>query len=310
MKKFFSIVAMAFGISATAIAQECVMPISIVLDEDFSGVPTAANTILEQTLTRIAMQNNLSTDWPDNQFVMTVHCDVLDKSNLPGPPIQTVYNFGLTFYIADMFNKTKFATEYVEVNGVGTGEVKSYINAFRKINGNQQAIKNLITTGKKKMMAYFDSQAPMIFKEAERLLMLQKYEEAIFILMSIPLCSRHGAEAEEKLMTLYKLYIDRLNLYLLNEARAIWAAGQTQNEAYAVCSLLAKIDPDAQCYGEAQKLMAEVKGQVRKDIDFEMREKYHDEITLRKLNIDAIKAIGVAYGNHQQPTTTNLMWMR
>ena len=122
--------------------------------------------------------------------------------------------------------------------------------------------------------------------------------------------SRGGEEASAYGLQIYTKYLDRLNLFLLNRAKALWAAGQDKDSAYEVCSLLAQIDPDAACYAEAGKLMNEVKGQVRSDIDFEMREKYHDQIQLEKSRIEAAKAIGVAYGNHQKTTTTNLMWLR
>jgi hypothetical protein len=41
-----------------------------------------------------------------------------------------------------------------------------------------------------------------------------------------------------------------------------------------------------------------------------MRQKYNDEIKLESDRIAAAKAIGVAYGNGQQSTTTNLMWLK
>lgn len=52
--------------------------------------------------------------------------------------------------------------------------------------------------------------------------------------------------------------------------------------------------------------MAEIKKQIRSDIDFEMRDKYKDSIDLEKRRIDAARAVGVAFGNGQQPQTTNL----
>ena len=73
---------------------------------------------------------------------------------------------------------------------------------------------------------------------------------------------------------------------------------------------MAQIDPEASCYADAAKLLKEVKSQVRSDIDFEMREKYHDEIKLERERISAMRAVGVAFGNGQKPTTTNLMWLR
>ena len=41
-----------------------------------------------------------------------------------------------------------------------------------------------------------------------------------------------------------------------------------------------------------------------------MRQKYQDNIQLEKDRIKAAMAVGVAYGNHQQPTKTNLMWLK
>ena len=291
-------------------AQDCVMPISIQLDEDFSNIPTAASTVLYQSLNRIATENGLTTDSPTTPFVLTAHCDVLDKSNLPGPPIQTVYNLGITFYMADTYTQKKFGTAYITLDGVGTGEVKSYINAFRRISANNNEITSLINRGKKNMMNYFDTQYPNIIKEAKRLTSLQNYEEALTMVLSIPVCSKGGDEASKYGLQLYTKYLDRMNLFLLNQAKALWAAGQDQQTAFDVCAMLAQIDPDATCYAEASKLMKEIKSQVRSDIDFEMRQKYNDQIDIEKARIAAAKAVGVAFGKGQKPTTTNLVWLR
>ncbi|MBR0259697.1 MAG: hypothetical protein IJQ49_05445 [Prevotella sp.] len=296
--------------AANVYAQDCVMPISIQLDEDFTNVPPAASTILYQSLSRVATENGLTTESPITPFVLTVHCDVLDKSNLPGPPVQTVYNLGITFYMADTYSQKKFGTVYITLDGVGTGEVKSYINAFRRISANNSQITSLINRGKKNMLNYYDTQYPNIIKEAKRLASLHQYEEALTMVLSIPICSKGGDEASMYGLQLYTKYLDRMNLYLLNQAKALWAAGQDQQTAYDVCAMLAQIDPDAACYGEAGKLMKEVKARVRSDIDFEMREKYHDQINLEKDRIAAARAVGVAFGNGQKPTTTNLMWLR
>ncbi len=294
----------------TAFGQECVMPISIQLDEDFTNVPVAASTVLYQSLSRVATENGLTSESPISPFVLTAHCDVLDKSNLPGPPIQTVYNLGITLYMADTYTQKKFGTAYITLDGVGSGDVKSYINAFRRINASNDEIKGLINRGKANMMNYYDTQYPIIIKEAKRQASLQNYEAALAQVLSIPVCSKGGEEAEKYGLQLYTKYLDRLNLFLFNQAKALWASGQDQQTAYDVCAMLAQIDPDAACYAEAGNLMKEVKSQVRSDIDFEMREKYHDQIQLEKDRIAAAKAVGVAYGNGQKPTTTNLMWLR
>lgn len=311
MKKKLFIAALSLLMTAaSADAQDCAMPINIQLDEEFTNVPQAANNVLKQSLDRIAVANGLATDSPTTPFILTVHCDVMDKSNLPGPPVQTVYNLGMTFYIADTFTKKKFASSYVTLNGVGTGEVKSYIDAFRRINANSKEIQSLISSGKNKMMAYYDSQYPNIIKEAKRLASLKDYEEALAMVLSIPVCSKGGDEASKYGLQLYNKHIDRVNLYLLKKAQTLWAANQDQETAKEVCEMLAAIDPDAACYADAAKFMKEVKAQVRSDIDLEMRVKYNDQIKLEQDRIAAIRAVGVAFGNGQKPTTTNIMWLK
>ena len=309
MKKRSFLMAMCL-FAVSVYAQDCVMPISIQLDEDFSQVPTAACNVLYQSLSRVATENGLTTESPTTPFVLTAHCDVLDKSNLPGPPIQTVYNLGITFYMADTYSQKKFGTAYIALDGVGTGEVKSYINAFRRINSKNQEIERLINNGKQKMISYYDSQYKNIIKEAERLTSIQKYEEALAMVLSIPLCSKGGEEAAEFGLQLYTRHLDRMNLFILNTANAIWSAGQDSESALRACSLLAQIDPDAACYAEAKMLMGEIKKQIRSDIDFEMRQKYNDQISLEKDRIAAARAVGVAYGNGQKQSTTNLMWLK
>lgn len=74
--------------------------------------------------------------------------------------------------------------------------------------------------------------------------------------------------------------------------------------------LVSSIDPEASCYKEGVAFLNEVKKQVRKDIDFEVREKYHDSVTLEQKRISAMRDIGVAWGKGQQPQTTNITWLR
>ena len=61
--------------------------------------------------------------------------------------------------------------------------------------------------------------------------------------------------------------------------------------------------------GEAKALYNEIKQKVTSDWDFENREKYKDEAGLKKQRIEAARAIGVAFGNGQQPVTTNITWL-
>lgn len=292
------------------LAQDCALPLRVELNEEFTGVPESVSKYLENTLTRIATESGLSTSSYTTPFVLSLHTDILDQSTLPGPPIQTVYNMGVTLYIVDAVNKKKFATTYLEVNGVGQGQTKAYMDALRRLNAQNKNIRAFISSGKQKMIAYYDTQYPQIIEESRRLCALQQYEEAIAMLISVPICSAGGETCTQEGVKVYKIIRDRYNLALLNKARTIWASMPTQDGARLVAPIITQIDPESSCYGDTQKLLAEIKGQVRADIDFEVREKYHDQIDIQKQTIECARAVGVAYGNGQQPQTTNLLWAR
>lgn len=313
MKRFriyIQTVFLAALISLETTAQKCELPIAILLDEQIVNIPTSAMSVLGNTLNRIANQANINVDLDYAQFVLTVSIDQLDKSIIPGPPAQVVHNLGVTFYIADVINKKKFSTAYLEIKGVGKGENKAITDAFRHLNSNNKEIKGMLADAQQKILSYYDTQYPNILKEAKRKASLQLYEEALTMAISIPSCSQGGDEAMAVALEIYTKYLNKVNLVLLNKAKLVWAANQTIGGASDAGEYLALIDPDAACYEDAMELYKEMKAQVRKDLDFEMREKYADAIKLEEQRIDAIKAIGVAYGNNQKPTTTNLAWLR
>lgn len=293
-----------------ASAQECEFPIGIYLDNRLVDMPEASMSVLENALKRVATQTGINSGLEWSQFVLTAKVDILDRQVVPGPPTQIVNNLGLTLYIVDMYNKQIFSSEYIEIDGVGTNETKSFTDAFRRVNASNAKVGQIISSGKKKVLDYYDRQYPNILNEAKRKADMQQYEEALALASAIPACSRGGDEAVAVALDIYTRYLDKVNLMLLNRAKSIWAAGQDPAAAAMAAEMLADIDPEAGCYREAQSLMKEIKSQMRSDIDFEMREKYKDQVKLENDRIAAIRAIGVAYGNGQKPTTTNIAWIR
>ncbi len=290
-------------------AQDCEWPIGICVDDALVAMPASTKSVLTNALTRIAVQSKINSDLGMSQFVLTARVDQLDHSVVPGAPVQVVNTLGVTLYVVDTYNKQIFSSEYFEVDGVGSNETKSYNAAFRSLNAQNTKVQNLIAQGMAKVKNYYDTQYASILKEAQRKADLQQYEEALALATAIPLCSKGGKEAEQVALQIYTKNLNRINVLQLNQAQALWASGPNAASAAAAAEILVLIDPEAACYPEAQALMKEVKQQIRKDVDFEMREKYTDQVDLEKARIEATRAIGTAYGNGQKEQTTNLAWV-
>lgn len=307
--KILATLLLAAGFCTKAAAQDCDLPIAVVLYPQTEQLTEAAEAALENQLTRIATAKGLDASLPFNHFILTARIDVLDKHIVSGAPVQITEELGFTFYIADINTKTKFASTYLEVSGVGTNDTKCQINAIRQLKGANPKIAELLEKGREKILSYFDNNYKQILQEAERKAALQNYEEAIAMAVSIPSCSKGGKEATLAGLRFYAKYRDKYNQGLLNAAKAVWAAGQGQEEARTAGKILAQIDPEAACYDDAERLATEIKKQVRSDLDFEMRQKYNDSVKLESQRIESMRAVGVAYGKGQQPQTTNITWL-
>lgn len=290
-------------------AQDCDLPVAVILGPEFDSEPVVKSN-LQNILERLTTNSGMTTDVPLTQFVLTVKVDELDKSVIPGPPIQVIYNLGVSLYMVDAINKNKYSTMYIELDGVGKNETKSYVNAFKRLNVNNKSIIDFISIGKKKILDYYDANYKNILNEARRKADMQQFDEAIAMTVSIPICSKGGRKATEVGLQIYTEYNNLINLKMLNKAKSIWASGQDFSAAEEAGAILSEIDPYAACYDEAVSFAQEIKKQIRKDIDFEMREKYYDSVKLTEQKIAAMKAIGVAFGKGQQPTTTNIMWLK
>lgn len=310
MKKIFLIAALFLAVVSPVKSQECEIPIRLVLSEEFTNVPEAGSRFLYNSIERAGAQCGILTDLQTTPIIMTARVDVIDKHVVPGPPAQHVYNLGITLFLANVNSQQKYASHYIQVSGVGKSEQKAYMDAFKRIAPGNSQIQSFIKEGKRKIIQYFDSQYANIIKEASSLAGRQQYDEAITLLLSVPSCSKGYDQCMQKAEDIYVKNRDRLNKIILTYAQTAWASSQNAEGAREAASYLVQIDPESSVYAEGSALLAEMKKQVRSDIDFEMRQKYKDALALEKQRLECIRAIGVAYGNNQKPQTTNLTWLR
>ena len=92
----------------------------------------------------------------------------------------------------------------------------------------------------------------------------------------------------------------------LGKAKGAWASG----DAKSAGKWLGNISVDSKCANDAEQLVIEIKKKLKeqedKDWDFKLQS-YKDKIEIEKNRLNAIRDIGVAYGQNQQPT--NIDWI-
>lgn len=243
------------------------------------------------------------------QFVLTVTTTPLDKDIIAGPPMKISEKMEMNLYIVDAYAKTIFSSTSFTVRGLGETENKCYLNAISRMPLQTPQIAQFIQEGKEKIIGYYDHEGEALIKKAQYLAKQKKYDEALFWVALIPQQSKHYDAALAAGQAIYQQYINNECNVNLAAARQAWAAHQNADGATAAGEFLAKILPDAACYGDAMALYKELKGKVLDDWKFEMKQ-YQDGVDLEKQRIEAARAVGVAYGTHQPSKEVNIEFIR
>ena len=303
MKNLFLLIScFCLFIFQTGKAQDCDIPLMVVITDQVEELTPGADSFIENKMRQIAVDNGLAASADFTQFAITPKIHLIDKEILPGPPRNFVLNTEVTLYIADFWGEKVFASTTLNVKGVGSNETKAYTDAIKKINPRNKNIQDFVSNAKAKIIEYYDANYPAIIKKAQSMAGMKNYNEAMFHLMSIPACSKGYDEALKASATVYQQYVDQMCEQNLNKAKMAWAAQQNSYGAEEAGAYLAYIYPDAKCYGEASKLYKEIKGKVLDDWKFVLK-MYDDAVSLEKQRINAWKEVGVAYGKGQKATT-------
>ena len=309
MKKIFSICIAAL-MSATMFAAETqFLPISVYAADNSENFPEGAKAMIENKLTQLLTRNGIAGLDYMGQFVLTVTTTPLDKDIIAGPPMKISEKMEMNLYIVDMYAKTVFSSTSFSVRGLGETENKCYLNAISRMPLQSPQIAQFIQEGKEKIIGYYDHEGEMLIKKAQFLAKQKKYDEALFWVSLIPQQSKHYDAALAAGQAIYKQYINNECDINLAAARQAWAAHQNSYGAEAAGEYLARILPDAGCYGDAMALYKEIKGKVLDDWKFEMKQ-YQDGVDLEKQRIEAARAVGVAYGTHQPSKEVNIDFIR
>lgn len=308
MKKIMLLLGIVTALTITAQNTQF-LPISVLVEEVVEPYPATAQAQIKNKLNQVLTQNGIASMDYLGQFFLTALVVPQTKDIIPGPPMKVSETMDMAFYIADYTNKVVFASTTITVRGIGETEAKCYMNAIRNLDTASPKLAQLVQDGKQKIVDYYDSEVDNIIKKANFLASTKQYEEALNLIVTIPAqCSKYD-EALREGLAIYQQYIDNQCHINLAAARQAWAAEQNKVGAQKAGEYLSLIYPDAGCYDEAMQLYKEIKGKVLDDWHFEMQI-YKDGVDIEKAKINAMREVGVAFGRGQQPTTTNIGFLR
>ena len=291
-------------ISLTCYAQTISIK-ALVVDEK---IPEEAARNLENKLQAALSQSGLADNGYVERFVLTAKVDITQKDIMPTTPTRISEKIDITLMVGDVVENKLYASTTLQVAGIGTNENKAFINAFQNIKGNNPRIKQLIDNSKGKIYEFYNDHCNEIIIKSERLASQQSYDEAIALVITVPnVCNECFEICQKKVGEIYQQKIDSEKQKLLELAKTAWATSQDSQGAMKAADYISKINPFASSYDEVIQLRDAISSKLqddeKRDWDFKMKE-YEDSQLFKRDIVDAVKAIGTAWGQNQ-PKTIN-----
>ena len=176
------------------------------------------------------------------------------------------------------------------------------------MNGRNADLQNFLKETTQKINEYYETQLPSILALAKTYCTKNEFEEALCILSSVPPCCSKYDDVQDLMRIVWANYVEYDCAVKVNKARTIWMANQTVEGANLAGVYLAAISPDADCMGDAKALEEQIRARIGDEWEF-AKEMARSEVDLKKLEIEAIRAIGVAFGENQKAKTYNDHWI-
>ena len=276
-----------------------------------SSIPNNAKKTLKDRMQKIITKNGMGSA-KNTRFIMTANVRELNLEKSETAPVIYIYNLEVNFYIGDGIDGTLFSGCSLEVNAAGDSKEKAYMAALKKIKATDPQYQAFIDEGKKKIVDYYTAKCDFIITQAQTKAKNQDFDAAIAELMQVPdVCKECYDKCMAAAQPIYQEKINQEGAKLLAEARGVWSAGQDVAAAEAAAAILAQVNPQSSSFAGAESLNAEMAKRVKeldkREWDFMLKQQ-QDEVDLEKASIKAIRDIGVAYGENQQPTTYNVVW--
>jgi len=276
-----------------------------------SSIPNNAKKTLKDRMQKIITKNGMGSA-KNTRFIMTANVRELNLEKSETAPVIYIYNLEVNFYIGDGIDGTLFSSCSLEVNAAGDSKEKAYMAALKKIKATDPQYQAFIDEGKKKIVDYYTAKCDFIITQAQTKAKNQDFDAAIAELMQVPdVCKECYDKCMAAAQPIYQEKINQEGAKLLAEARGVWSAGQDVAAAEAAAAILAQVNPQSSSFAGAESLNAEMAKRVKeldkREWDFMLKQQ-QDEVDLEKASIKAIRDIGVAYGENQQPTTYNVVW--
>lgn len=232
--------------------------LSPIFDAPIDGLTDNNKAIIEGRLRNVISSCGAESGY-GGRFVIGCKVAALQREVSGTKMIQ---HLEVTFTVGDNEANACFGSTSVECSGIGNTEGQAMTSALKNIKSSPQ-LKRLVSESKDRIIDYYEINGPSIILKARTMITNHNWEGALYELSLIPQECSCYPDALMMMNTVYETHLDHEAQHVLTVAEAMWAANPYPDNAPAVMAQLSKIEPDAECYPQAQALMKRVETRVK-----------------------------------------------
>lgn len=275
--------------------------LNVCIPEDES-IPMESAKVLENKLLQIATSNTLSSMGRSSRFFLSAHVSAVSKDIVPSNPPRISQKLSVILYIGDVIEDVVYATESMELLGIGTNEAKAYNTAFQKLNVNN--LDSFLGRAFEKIEAYYEKNYEKNLNEAKILESRKDYNGALMIVSELmSACDSYVEECTAIWNKIYKEQVDFEAEQCLYRAKNIWSTTKNEEGAQEAIEILCTISPDAASIKYANTLVDEIERYISSSKQVqtkELKKKYDDELELKRAALKTKTIAEQAVSYHEQ----------
>ncbi|MBR3918791.1 MAG: hypothetical protein IKJ59_08665 [Clostridia bacterium] len=277
--------------------------IGIIVPQEQEIINSDALKLLDTKLKAIANHNGVSSNiW--GTFIMYPIVNIISENVVEGG-LRNIHivEIEISLFVRQINNNAEFGNCNVLLNGSGDNLSNAIKNAFTKIDVKSMTYQQFLTDSKTKICKYYITNKSNIIKRANTLANLKRYDEAISLLMIYPETLDGYDDIKQASIDIYLKWQSCVCKQMIVKAESAIAI----QDYTTALELLAMIDSESVCGGEALRLVKEINAQLRnkeeKHIEY-INKIVGMEYELEQRRITAIKEIATNYAKHNQPQIT------
>ncbi len=283
--------------------------LSVIMPENVDGLDASQLSKLETKIIQIVSGSGIAASGYNNNFVIYPKFAIYESNVVEGGMQNiTVITCELSLFIKQVENNVLFSSVSMQLKGSGNAKTTAITNSISKIPINDNQFKTFIETGKSKIIQYYESKCDDIISKSDGLIKMQKYEDALGLLMTVPEeVTSCYTKIQGKSIEAYKAFQNQRCAKQIQEAKTSLASTNYNG----ALEILSRIDPSSSCFKEGQSLIknAEAKVNVEEKKQWDLKMKvYNDNVALEKERINAMKEVAAAYYK-SKPTTVNYSYI-